>query len=280
MYVKKYIYSYKPVFFSKKQCKDWLLKSKYHLNYNNQEFSITNKLKQHNLDSSEFVKLLKITDSEYKILENCMYNWHLHFSHPIFLVNIIDVKTGEVIKRMYTLTSKPYDITVVETLTLSYFNITDKTCKVIKVNEGLYVTGHSWISDIDLNRNETNQLDFQEFYYDIEKGYYVGVDKYSGKVWDVKNLTLDNIKKLNNIISKELLLKDQLDITLMVYPVDDLFSYKLLKSGIYNNNIYNEIAKNNIENMLSDHFKFSKNEVMEGLEKKTELTIKKPEDEL
>lgn len=74
---KKYFYEYKPVFISKKQCKDCLL--------NNRSFLT---LKKQESYTGLFETLLNFTKSEYKRLENCIYNWHLHFSHPIYLVNI------------------------------------------------------------------------------------------------------------------------------------------------------------------------------------------------
>lgn len=274
---KKYLYEYKAAFIGKNKCEEFLLSSQFYFSAKKQELPLYRKkqLEEYNLDNSKFKELLKISDSEYKILEHCLYNWHLHFKHPIFLVNVTDLNSGEVIKRMYTLTSKPYDIKIKETLTESYFNISGKTCKVIKVNEGLYVTGHSWICDINLNSEETSQLDLQELHYDVEKGYYVGLDKYDGTVWNVKNLTLDSIKKLNNIISKDLINTQQLDVTAMMYPADDLFVYKLLKSGIYNNNIYDENEKNNIENILSDHFKYDEigSNTNKGLEEVTVLDL-------
>lgn len=52
----------------------------------------------------------------------------------------------------------------------------------------------------------------------------------------------------------------QLDITLMAYPLDDLFMYKLINSGIYNNNIYNDNYKNKIEDLLNNHYNFDTNE--------------------
>lgn len=58
-----------------------------------------------------FKHLLKLSDYEYNILKNCMYNWHLHFIHPFFVVYLTDLVTGSTIKRLYTITTKSHDIT-------------------------------------------------------------------------------------------------------------------------------------------------------------------------
>lgn len=74
------------------------------------------------------------------------------------------------------------------------------------------MTKHSWISIIDANNKGTSILKFQELNYNVEKGCYVGIDKETGEVWYIKNLTLDSLQKLENIIFQDLLKEELVDV--------------------------------------------------------------------
>ena len=242
-----------------------------------------------NLNTNDFKELLFVNDSERQILENCINNLHQHVMHPVIIVYLKDIETGKVIMLMHTMTHNGKDFKIEPTLTESVLGKTTKTANVIKITDTLYVSAHSWISEIDLIRDETQNFKYQELSYDPSLGYYVGLDTVTGKKIHISNLTLDSFNKVNNVIINNLQNQNKLvDITAMFYTSDDIVASKLLQSGIYldESNIINK--KNEIkemENILSARYNFNLKEIQKSIIDNKEVfdtnkNDKKPEEEL
>lgn len=140
--------------------------------YNNKHQYIKS-LKQHNLD--KFNYCLNLSKFELNKMLNYNINVHQHLLHPFVVLYKTNVLTGETTTILYPITSSAKDIDYVETLINE-----KKTYSVDKISEGLYMSKQGIILDIDTSYKKTSQIDFQELFYDTEKGYYVG--KKNGKI--------------------------------------------------------------------------------------------------
>lgn len=251
--------------------------------YNNKQQYIKS-LKQHNLD--KFNDCLKLSKSDLNKMLNYNLNLQQHLLHPFTVLYKTNILTGEITKILYPITSSAKDINYAETLINE-----KKSYSVDKIAEGLYLSKQGIILDIDTTYKKTSQIAFQELFYDTEKGYYVG--KKNSKIWELKNLTLENVKKIDHLLLKDLPITPKIDITWMLYPEHELLVYKLLESGIYLNKEYTEDQINVFINILSDRYKYEQNAIDkinvfgQNIEewaktKKNLLTVtgKKPEEEL
>ena len=280
---KKYAYESRIERLSRSQCDIVLNKASIFFDSKRQNSSsnffdnLELELQQKGLKDSNFKSLLKLSDYEYNILKNCMYNWHLHFTHSFFVVYLTDLMTGKAIKRVYTITTKSHDITKKKTL----IEEADTYHKVTKIADNLYITNHGWICDIDSARLETKNLEFQQSYYDEDLDCYVTVDKYSGKLLKVTNVTLQRHKQLDDLVINKLLKNnEQLDITSMLYTSDQLLAYKLLKSGFFSNNEYTQGQIKKFTDILNEYYKYEHN--VNAVDKIYDIEIlnKKNEEEL
>lgn len=121
----------------------------------------------------------------------------------------------------------------------------------------MYITKHYWICDIDSDRLETKNLKLEKAYYDEDLDCYITVDKYSGKLLKVTNVTLQRHHQLDDVVINDLLKHNkQLDITSMVYPSDQLLAYKLLKSGYFSNNEYSQSQIDKLTDILNEYYKY------------------------
>ncbi len=279
------IYEYKSTvyYLSRVDCRNLRIQSKEYLanlKQNNFDMSIPT-----NTTVSNSKNLFTINKFEKLILENYSDNGIQHIMHPVIIISLTDIVTGQTITRKHTITSKDKDFNTEPTLTESLLGKTTMTANVIKITDNLYISGHSWISEIALDNEETRDLNFYELNYDASLGYYVGFDSKTGKNIEVKNLTLDALNKANNIIINNLQNNQiqQVDITSMYYPSDDLVAYKLLKSGIYSdlsNIINNKDMVNNLENTLSENYNSDLKEIKSNISNNIEYHENKPKDEL
>lgn len=285
---KIYLYNAKAYYLPRIECQNIF---KYRLKYLDikQKNIINANYEMPNLNTNDFKELLFVNDSERQILENCINNLHQHVMHPVIIVYLKDIETGKLIKRMHTMTHNGKDFKIEPTLTESVLGKTTKTANVIKITDTLYVSAHSWISEIDLIRDETQNFKYQELSYDPSLGYYVGLDTVTGKKIHISNLNLDGFNKVNNVIINNLQNQNKLvDITAMFYTSDDIVASKLLQSGIYldESNIINK--KNEIkemENILSARYNFNLKEIQKSIIDNKEVfdtnkNDKKPEEEL
>lgn len=286
---KIYLYNAKACYLPRIECQNIL---KYRFKYLDikQKNIINANYEMPNLKTYDLKELLFVNDSERQILENCINNLRQHVMHPVIIVYLKDIETGELITRMHTMTHNGKAFKIEPTLTESVLGKTTMTANVIKITDTLYVSAHGWISEIDLIRDETKSLKFQELSYDPSLGYYVGLDTLTGKKIHISNLTLDGFNKVNNIIIDNLQNQNKLvDITAMFYTSDDIVASKLLQSGIYldESNIINK--KNEIkemENILSARYNFNIQEIQKSIIDNKEIfdtnknDKKKPEDEL
>lgn len=262
---------------------------------NNMDYLTTLKLKQNNNFDMSILNKLNLNEHdmyiinklEQQICENYIKNLKQHDIHTVMIISLTNIETGEITKYKHTLTQQNKNFNIEPTLTESLLGKTTETAKVIKITDNLYISGHSWISEIDLYREETREFKFYELNYDTTLGYYVGVDPNTGLEFHMKNITLED--KANNVIIDNLQNNriQQVDITSMYYPSDDLVAYKLLKLGVYSdlfNIINNKDMVNNLESTLSDNYNYNydlqeiKNNISHNIE--SHENENKPKDEL
>jgi hypothetical protein len=106
-----------------------------------------------------------------------------------------------------------------------------KYYKTIKVTDNLYITSHSYITQVrsnDIYQNEFG-IDLEPKALKKEGQFY----KFSNGV-KLQNLTDSNIELLLNKIAEDINERDlteipKVDITAQAYPDDTLYAYKLLK---------------------------------------------------
>lgn len=229
-------------------------------------------LQQKNLD--KFNECLNLSISDYNIMYNYTENLQKHLLHAFVVLQKINLMTGESTTILYPITSSSKNINYAETL-INYKSINE----VHKIAEGLYITKSGFILNIDKTQEKTSQLELQEMLYSDEKGYYIG--KKYGDVWDFKNLTLENVKKIDEIFSKDLLNKinPEIDITSMIYPEHDLYAWKLYNSGIYHDQKYKLNDLDNLADILNDRYVYNNILINKNFNKDI-IVDKKPEDEL
>jgi hypothetical protein len=152
--------------------------------------------------------------------------------------------TNEVKIFHFNITSKPKSVVIIKSLSEANLGNKDEIFKVIKINQGLYITSHSLISDVNLT-----EIPYEELKYDPVKNIYVDIDvSNNSKITEFNNFTKANIEKMaqviiNHIESTEVKKVDISNAADVVNDVAVLKYFQAFEKDTFNKATYQEIGE-------------------------------------
>ncbi len=172
--------------------------------------------------------------------------WKQDCMHSMVYVRKYNNLTNEIREYYYPITKSENDILIKKSLSEYYLGEKDEFFKVIKINEGLYITSHSLIID-----TVNNKLKFDELEYDSSKDIYIYKDPYNNfKPVEFSNLKKENVDKIKDHIKLKHSSLDsdikKVDITAAGDSMNDVVALKYLqefKNGTFEKKSYQEIGQ-------------------------------------
>ncbi len=185
-----------------------------------------------------------ITAAQALRAQQAIDGWKSHRSHADASVLQVNLDTNEVKIFHFNITSKPKSVVIIKSLSEANLGNKDEIFKVIKINQGLYITSHSLISDVNLT-----EIPYEELKYDPVKNIYVDIDvSNNSKITEFNNFTKANIEKMaqviiNHIESTEVKKVDISNAADVVNDVAVLKYFQAFEKDTFNKATYQEIGE-------------------------------------
>lgn len=188
----------------------------------------------------ELVKFNIITTEQAKYASKVISNWKLQRLHAVANFKRHDTITNKTHDFYFGITKSENDVIIIKSLSENYLGEKDQLYKVIKISDGLYITSHSLIPDVNLT-----ELKYGELIYNPLKKVYIDIDKH--KITPFNNLTKENVEKMTQIIIEHIESTEikKVDISNAADVVNDVAVFKYLqafKNGTFDKATYEEIG--------------------------------------
>lgn len=188
----------------------------------------------------ELVNLNVLTTEQAKYASKVISNWKLQRLHAVANFKKHNTITNTTQDFYFGLTKSENDVLIKKSLSENYLGEKDQFFKVIKINDGLYITSHSLIPDVNLT-----ELKYGELYYNPLKKVYMDIDKY--KITPFNNLTKENADKISQVIididnSNEIVQVDISNSNDIINNVAALKYLEAFKNGEFDKKTYYEIG--------------------------------------